>query len=513
MLAWLWLTQPDGFPRGDSVLAAVLFGFALPGVVAWIPLTVASPFFCSASIRRLTAFFAAGLVVTLALGRHLAMRSVFLENDLLFATGLGGALHLFAIHFTALESHWNPDLFRRRGTVALSCWIGGSAVAGAIASITRPIAGLAFAALVLAVAGILPPNIPNSNRSPWLLAERSLGRLARLADLLRTERKARRHLVIFGSLFGVTVASLAWLSHFFPPFLSKNTESDLQLYHLSTAAGCLLLGFGCGALRFFSREEKLPQPGRLLSLSLAGSFGALVLLSMDPITAVPLTFLPGFALGLMGRLCRESLLDALDRKGARLPRETEAAVGTCLCLGLLVIGGLSAILEKTITSQWPALVLLTAGWGALAYFSWRIRGSEPESAGEKESDPWHPRASWLPDTWAPGFAPKPDGAPVSDGRAVTIHYVVPEKDVEAFREAIATAGRARRRTGALQWRLASDLENPGRFTESYVLESWSDYQEALRHESPADRAAKQRVFDLNDWESLPEEEHEMLEDI
>jgi hypothetical protein len=46
-----------------------------------------------------------------------------------------------------------------------------------------------------------------------------------------------------------------------------------------------------------------------------------------------------------------------------------------------------------------------------------------------------------------------------------------------------------------------------------VLESWSDYQETLRHESPSDRAAKQRVFDLNDWDSLPREDHERLEEV
>jgi hypothetical protein len=204
--------DPDGAPRQGSVLLPVLFGFALPGLVSWIPLTVA----------------------------------------------------------------------------------------GALSSAIHPVAGYAFAALAMASGGILTTRHDSSSRSPWLLAERSIGRFARLADLLRTERKARQPLLLFCALFSLAMTSLAW----------------------------------------------------------------------------------------------------------------------------------------------------------------RIPGSEPSQESETDT------VSWIPDTWAPGFAPKPDRLPAGDGRAVTILYDVPRAKVEEFHEAIAIAGRFRRREGGLQWRLASDLENPGRLTES-----------------------------------------------
>jgi hypothetical protein len=58
---------------------------------------------------------------------------------------------------------------------------------------------------------------------------------------------------------------------------------------------------------------------------------------------------------------------------------------------------------------------------------------------------------------------------------VTVAYdVLPDRE-EEFRTALARLGRARRRTGAVQWSTYRDAEEPGRFIETYVVPTWEEH--------------------------------------
>jgi quinol monooxygenase YgiN len=147
-------------------------------------------------------------------------------------------------------------------------------------------------------------------------------------------------------------------------------------------------------------------------------------------------------------------------------------------------------------------------------FRW-LKQDSPKSAEEESTDreamPLAETSSTL--FYLPGCGITEHTPHAHDGRAITILYDVPSSKRDDFREAMAMIAKVRRCQGALHWRLSQDLEKPARFTESYLLESYQDYQQVLRHERAEDLAAKQHVFELNDWDSLPYESHEEITEV
>ena len=75
---------------------------------------------------------------------------------------------------------------------------------------------------------------------------------------------------------------------------------------------------------------------------------------------------------------------------------------------------------------------------------------------------------------------------ILDRRArVTVTWSVPEDLREEFLAAMGEVRRSRRRTGARRWSLASDVESPELFVESFMVDSWHDHleQHEVRQES------------------------------
>lgn len=68
-------------------------------------------------------------------------------------------------------------------------------------------------------------------------------------------------------------------------------------------------------------------------------------------------------------------------------------------------------------------------------------------------------------------APEPDGAPV----LVTVEYRVDPALAREFAAAMVVVGRSRRRTGAIRWGLWNDMNEPERWIESFVDESWLEH--------------------------------------
>ncbi len=510
----LWLTDPSGEIRPGSLLPPLLFGFGIPGLLGWLTLTVASPFFSAPLFRRLIGWVPAAASVILLIGHLLALRMGLHRGDLVLSTGMAGVCHLAMILVAAGENGTQPPTFPRRGAAVFTGLLAGIVLGGSIGLAAGDAGTFTVAALAFGLGGLLLVGTGRSPRSPWILAERSIGRFARLVDLLGTEAKARHWLLLFGALFGLTTAALAWLPALWSPLESLRGDGDFGPGPVALVLGGWLAGWAAGSLAPPSRS---PEPGRgrraITPLLVLLGLGGLALLARDPVTMAGSALLVGLPLGRVGRRCREAWLAALDRKGARLPRESEAAIGATLCGGLLLIGGLFAVGEWLLGSPLPPTILFVSGFLLLAFLSWRLGNATPAPAGPAGDDRRAGDGGRSLDPYLPGFAPPPASPSLDDGRSVTILYEIPLKNLAEFREAMAKLGRVRRREGALQWRLSRDLEKPERFTESYLLESWADYQEAIRHETPADRAIKQRVFDLNDWDSLPYESHRALEEI
>jgi hypothetical protein len=70
-----------------------------------------------------------------------------------------------------------------------------------------------------------------------------------------------------------------------------------------------------------------------------------------------------------------------------------------------------------------------------------------------------------------GVEPRPDDGPV----LITVEYKVDPADAERFVRAMDELSRIRRRDGAYRWDLYADLERPGLYLETFLVDSWSEH--------------------------------------
>jgi MFS family permease len=75
---------------------------------------------------------------------------------------------------------------------------------------------------------------------------------------------------------------------------------------------------------------------------------------------------------------------------------------------------------------------------------------------------------------------------------VTVEYWIDPQRTAEFASAMHEMGRVRRRDGAVDWGLFEDVAEPGRFLETFVVESWGEH---LRQHERA-TVADQKVWDL-----------------
>ncbi|WP_288254322.1 MFS transporter [uncultured Hydrogenophaga sp.] len=108
---------------------------------------------------------------------------------------------------------------------------------------------------------------------------------------------------------------------------------------------------------------------------------------------------------------------------------------------------------------------------------------------------------WMPHQGAPEdlspqrVVPAPSVAqPPARGRVMlTIEYQVAPERAAAFRTLMLDEGRrSRLRQGALSWELLHDMNEPGRFVELVVDESWADHLRRAERASAADAALRDR---------------------
>jgi quinol monooxygenase YgiN len=79
---------------------------------------------------------------------------------------------------------------------------------------------------------------------------------------------------------------------------------------------------------------------------------------------------------------------------------------------------------------------------------------------------------------------------------VTIEYHVDSQKRGEFLDAIERMSRARRRDGAYAWGIFEDVANPGRFVETFVVESWLEHLRQHERVTNADRLLEERLRSL-----------------
>jgi MFS family permease len=151
--------------------------------------------------------------------------------------------------------------------------------------------------------------------------------------------------------------------------------------------------------------------------------------------------------------------------------------------------------STTMLVQFGGLAAGSAAWGALASAI-----GVPESFALAAAATALGRAAVfrrrLPGGAAPDLAPAPRWADPEVLRAfesdrgpalVTIEYEVDPADVAAFAHAMRALGAIRLRDGAIRWGLWDDVAHPGRYLESFVVESWLEHLRQHERITAADR--------------------------
>ena len=86
---------------------------------------------------------------------------------------------------------------------------------------------------------------------------------------------------------------------------------------------------------------------------------------------------------------------------------------------------------------------------------------------------------------------------------VTFEYRIQESDRAAFLRLVAQAGVVRQRNGATQWGVFEDLDQPGRWVESFVVDSSAEMERIRQRTTAADYAILQQVYALHQGGGSP----------
>lgn len=99
--------------------------------------------------------------------------------------------------------------------------------------------------------------------------------------------------------------------------------------------------------------------------------------------------------------------------------------------------------------------------------------------------------------------PKPEQGPV----LVTVEYLINPGQSREFAGAMRALGVIRRRDGAIRWGLFQDTNNPGRFIETFIVETWMEHRRQHERMTMADRVIEDRAFSFHLGDGRPRVEH------
>lgn len=90
---------------------------------------------------------------------------------------------------------------------------------------------------------------------------------------------------------------------------------------------------------------------------------------------------------------------------------------------------------------------------------------------------------------------------------ITVEYLIAGENAAAFRVAIQEMRRVRRRGGALSWGIFEDASQPGRYVETFIVESWLEHLRQHDRFTENDKAIKLRVDRLHGGVQGPRVSH------
>ncbi len=309
-------------------------------------------------------------------------------------------------------------------------------------------AGLLAVIVGLVTLRVRPPGPVRASGERFAPAVRAGIRFVRFSPPVRT-------VLLRGAAFSVSASALWALL----PVVA------LGRLGLSDSSFGLLMGcVGTGAILGATTLPRLRRRfayDRMIALASIGLAGGLIALAY-----VPWAELVAFTLLLTGA-CWLIVLSSLNTSAQRVApgwvRARTLAAFQLVMQGGLAIGSLTWGLVTGAADVEIALTLAAVGLvaGVALARRWPLARSEHSDLT--------PAGAWSDPNVS--IEPRPDDGPV----LITVEYQVDPADAEGFVREMDRLGRIRRRDGAYRWDLYADLERPGCYLETFVVDSWSEH--------------------------------------
>jgi MFS family permease len=459
-----------------AVLLAVVMG-SMADIVDRRRFAVASQSWMVVSVGALAALTLAdavtpglALALTFALGAGMATSFVIyqaLTQDFVPRSELMAAVALNGVAI---------NLARAAGP-ALAGLVIAAMSAGALFALE---AALLVAIVALVVLRVRPPGPVRASGERFAPAVRAGMRFVRFSPPVRT-------VLLRGALFSVSASALWALLPVAALGRLGLSESSFGLLMACVGTGAIL---GATMLPWVRRRFTFDRMIAVASLGLAGGLVALAYVPWAELVALTL---------LLTGACWLTVLSSLNTSAQRLApawvRARTLGVFQLVMQGGLAAGSLAWGVLTAAADVGTALTIAAAGLVAGVGLARRW------PLGHAEHSDLTPAGVWSDPQLA--IEPRPDDGPV----LITVEYEIDPADAERFVPAMEALGRIRRRDGAYRWGMYADLEEPGRYLETFVVDSWSEHLRQHGRLTVADVELTKLVRSFHRGDEPPEVRH------
>lgn len=267
-----------------------------------------------------------------------------------------------------------------------------------------------------------------------------------------------------------------------------------------TGFGLLLALFGVGAV---TAALVLPRVRAALNVNRLVNLATLVFAAMMLILAwihsFPLALLLMFVAGGAWLTLLSTFNASIQHAVPQWVRGRALAVSILVFFGGMTVGSVLWGWAASALDLRLALTLAALGAAASLLFTRRFRIGPVEELDLTPSVHW-PAPVVLRDV-------EPEQGPV----VVTVEYEIDPARRREFMRAMQRVRRIRKRDGAMTWALLGNIEKPGHYTETFIVESWLEHLRQHERVTVADRAVLDKARAFHEGTAPPRVTHYIAE--
>ncbi|MFO1299129.1 MAG: MFS transporter [Burkholderiaceae bacterium] len=364
-----------------------------------------------------------------------------------------------------------PAALALNGLAMNASRIAGPVLAGALIAGAGTAWVFVVNAVLSVIAGFLILRWKTVEEPSALPGERFLGAMRVGVQYVRQSAAMRAVLVRVMNFFGQSTALIALL-----PLVARGmhggSAGTYTLLFASLGFGAILSVFMLPHMRHRRTRDELIRDGSVVQAAAMIAAG----FAPNVYVAVPVMVVAGIAwLAVANSISIAAQLALPNWVRARGMSTFQVALMGAAGAGAALWGQVAALTDV----RTSLAVAAVTGVAAL----WLTRGYKVEGGAEEDLTP---SQSWKAPVTA--LPVEPDAGPVM----TTIEYRIDPARADEFRAVMQESRSSRLRQGALSWELFRDTNDPGRYLEYFVDESWVEHLRRFDRVTAADVALRAR---------------------